>query len=185
MAEEKNIPAYVIFHQKVLDSLVETLPSTLAELEMIKGIGKSKVQQYGEEILAYINAYCKNKNIVREVFNPNPSEKTTVKTAKPDTKQVSFELFKSGKTLLEIAAERDYVVSTIEGHLAHFIETGELEITQIFPQEVIDKISNYLSNNQPEALNEAKNALGDGVSYSAIRAVIKQIHYQYPQKVNG
>lgn len=185
LAEEKNIPAYVIFHQKVLDSLVETLPSTLAELEMIKGIGKSKVQQYGEEILAYINAYCKNKNIVREVFNPNPSEKTTVKTAKPDTKQVSFELFKSGKTLLEIAAERDYVVSTIEGHLAHFIETGELEITQVFPQEVIDKISNYLSNNQPETLNEAKNALGDGVSYSAIRAVIKQINYQYPQKVNG
>ncbi|MGI4727545.1 MAG: HRDC domain-containing protein, partial [Janthinobacterium lividum] len=96
LAEEKSVPAYVILHQKVLESLVENLPATLTELEMIKGIGKGKVDQYGEEILAYINAYCKNKNIERVPFNVDSAEKTTLKTAKPnvakiDTKQVSFE----------------------------------------------------------------------------------------------
>ncbi|WP_419802025.1 HRDC domain-containing protein [Mucilaginibacter sp.] len=187
LAEEKNVPAYTVFHQKVLDSLVETLPSTLAELEQIKGIGKSKVHQYGEAILAYINAYCKNKNIERTVFNPGSAEKTGVKTAstisKTDTKQISFDLFKSGKTIAEIAAERDYVTSTIEGHLAYFADLGELEITQVFPAEMIDKIKDYFSKNQPENLTEAKNALGDDVSYSAVRAVVKLVDYQYPQKV--
>ncbi|MGI4750381.1 MAG: helix-turn-helix domain-containing protein [Janthinobacterium lividum] len=189
LAEEKNMPAYVILHQKVLDSLVETLPSTLAELETIKGIGTSKVQQYGEEILAYINAYCKNKNILREPFKLNSaSKKTPVKTVQPtvvkiDTKQVSFDLFKAGKTIEEIAAERSFTAGTIENHLLYFVELDELEITEIFPQKMIEKIQNYFSKKQPENLNEAKNALGEGVSYSAIRAVIKQVNYQYPQKL--
>lgn len=170
----------------MLDSLVETLPATLAELEQIKGIGKNKVQQYGEEVLAYINAYCKNQNIERKPFTVD-TEKIKVKSAsaiaKTDTKQVSFDLFQSGKTIAEIAAERDYVASTIEGHLAYFVDLGELEITQIFPQETISKIRNYLSKNQPENLNEIKNALGEEVSYSAIRAVVKLMDYQYPQKI--
>ncbi|RYE01181.1 MAG: hypothetical protein EOP44_07875, partial [Sphingobacteriaceae bacterium] len=57
------------------------------------------------------------------------------------------------------------------------------KITQVFPQEILDQIQNYLSKNQPENLTEAKNALGEAVSYSAIRAVMKQMNYQYPQKV--
>ncbi len=178
LAEENNIPAYVIFHQKALDDLVKYLPSTLKELESIKGIGPTRVKKYGEEILSYIDAFCKNKNIERKSLDlAVPKEKT--KTA---TSQVSFDLFKSGKTITEIAAERDLVISTIEGHLCYFIETGQLEITQIFPQEIVDQINNYLSQNQPENLNEAKAALGDAVSYSAIRAVIKQVNYEYPQK---
>ncbi|RYY06955.1 MAG: helicase, partial [Sphingobacteriaceae bacterium] len=120
LAEEKNVPAYVILHQKVLESLVEKLPSTLAELEMIKGIGKGKIDQYGEEILAYINAYCKNKNIERMPF---VAEKVSIKTAstvsKIDTKQVSYDLFKSGKTIAEIAAERSLTSGTIENHLLY------------------------------------------------------------------
>ncbi|WP_299291609.1 HRDC domain-containing protein, partial [uncultured Mucilaginibacter sp.] len=66
LAEENNIPAYVIFHQKVLDKLVEVLPSTLKELESIKGIGPGKVKKYGAEILSYINAYCKNNDVKRQ-----------------------------------------------------------------------------------------------------------------------
>ena len=187
LAEEKSVPAYVIFHQKVLDSLVETLPSTLAELETIKGIGKSKIQQYGEEILAYINAYCKNNNIERTPFQTDVTEKAAVKTAstvpKIDTKQVSFELFKAGKTIEEIAAERALTSGTIENHLIYFADLDELKISQIFPQEMIDKIQNYFYQNQPENLTEAKSALGDAVSYSAIRAMIRQLNYQYPQKI--
>jgi len=179
LAEEKGIPAYVIFHQKVLDKLVEALPSTLTELENIKGFGPVKVGKYGTEILSYINAYCKNKKLQRQPTKEVlPKEKT--KTA---TQQVSFDLFRLGKTIAEIAAERDFVSSTIEGHLAYFIETGELDINQVFSQEIVDKISIYLSENQPESLNEAKNDLGNTVSYSAIRTVIKHLNYKYPQKL--
>lgn len=178
LAEENNISPFQIFSQKVLGELVADLPATLAELNEVKGIGSAKVKEYGSEILNLINTYCEEKQLKREPFDFSvPKE-----TSKTDTKTISFNLFQSGKTIAEIAAERSLTAGTIEGHLLTFVDFG-LEITQIFPQEMIDKISNYLSNNQPETLNEAKNALGDAVSYSAIRAVIKQINYQYPQKV--
>ena len=183
LAEENNIPAYVIFHQKVLDKLVEVLPSTLKELESIKGIGPGKVKKYGAEILSYINAYCKNNDVKRQpielVVLPEK-----VKTEKIDTKQVSFDFFKSGKTIAEIATARNLALTTIEGHLLYFANLGELELTQIFPQEILDQVQLYFSKNQPENLTEAKNALGDAVSYSAIRAIVKQKNYQFPQKIN-
>ena len=181
LAEENNIPAYVIFHQKVLDKLVEVLPSNLKELESIKGIGPAKVKKYGEEILSYIDAYCKNNNVKREpiVF------KERVEKVKTDTKKISFDLFKSGKTIVEIAAERNFALTTIEGHLLYFANLDELQLTQIFPQEILDQVQLYFSTNKPENLTEAKNALGDAVSYSAIRAIVKQENYQFPQKASA
>lgn len=189
LAEEKGVPVYIIFEQRVLDALVETLPSTLKEMESIKGFGPKKSEKYGQEILNYINAYCKNNNIDRTSSKSNlvskvrKSETAKPNVAKVDTKQVTYELFLAGKTVAEIAAERDLVVGTIEGHLAHYIETGELEIGQVFSQEIIDKISLYLDENQPESLNEAKNDLGNTVSYSAIRTVMQQTGFPLPQKL--
>ena len=179
LAEEKNILPFQIFSQKVLGELIADLPTTLAELNHVKGIGPAKVKEYGVEILSHINAYCKNNKVERQPIDITvPKEK--IKTA---TVQVSFDLFKTGKTIAEIAAERDLVVSTIEGHLAHYIETGELEIGQVFPQEIVDKISLYLNENQPESLNEAKNDLGGTISYSAIRAVMIQNGFPLPKKL--
>jgi hypothetical protein len=180
LADEKNIPPFHIFSQKVLTEMVTLLPSTLTELESIKGMGPVKVKQFGQEILKLINTYCEEKQIQRQQFELEvPQEK-----AKADTKKVSFDLFSVGETVTEIAAERGLTSGTIESHLLHFVDLGELEITRVFPQEMVNQISSYLSKNQPDNLNEAKAALGDAVSYGAIRAVIKQLNYQYPQKVN-
>ncbi len=180
LAESKGVPAYQIFPQKVLNDLVDFLPSTFTELEKIKGIGSAKVRQYGEAIINHINTYCVDKQIEKpSVELQLPQEKV-----KSDTKQVSFDLFKSGRKIIEIATERSLTENTIEGHLLYFVSLGELEIRQIFSEETVAKISDYLSKNQPENLTEAKNALGDGVSYSAIRAVFKHLDYQYPQKVS-
>ncbi|MVN20778.1 AAA family ATPase [Mucilaginibacter sp. HMF7410] len=181
VADEKNIPPFHIFSQKVLTEMVTLLPSTLAELESIKGMGPVKVKQYGEEILKLINAYSEEKQIQRQRIDLNvPKENVT-----SETKQVSFGLFRAGKTIAEIAAERNLTAGTIEGHLLHFVALGELEISQVFSQDVVAQISNYLSKNQPESLTEAKNALGDAVSYNALRAVLKHLNYQYPQRADG
>jgi len=178
LANEKSILPFHIFSQKALTELVTFLPSNLAELESIKGMGPAKVKQYGEEILKLINAYCKDKKLQRQPINYAVHQEKT----KVDTKQVSFDLFQSGKTIGEIATERGFTAGTIEGHLLHFVGLGELGIHQVFSTEIIDKITSYLDQNKPESLNEAKTALGDAVSYSAIRAVIKHINYQFPQK---
>jgi uncharacterized protein YpbB len=50
----------------------------------------------------------------------------------------SLELFKSGKPIEEIAEQRGLAVSTVQGHLAQFVLSGELEPQQLIAQEIID-----------------------------------------------
>ena len=51
-AQALNVPAYVIFHDRTLQSIVQTVPQTLADLGQIYGLGEAKAQKYGADIVA-------------------------------------------------------------------------------------------------------------------------------------
>jgi DNA helicase-2/ATP-dependent DNA helicase PcrA len=46
-----EVPAYVVFHDATLEELVERNPRTVVELAGISGIGPSKIDKYGAELL--------------------------------------------------------------------------------------------------------------------------------------
>ncbi len=52
IAKEQKVPAYVIFHDATLAAIAEAKPSSLAALGEVPGIGRSKLERYGETILA-------------------------------------------------------------------------------------------------------------------------------------
>ncbi len=124
-AEIHQLEAYQVLFTKALIAIVQNLPSDLVSLRKIKGIGKVTGQQFGAELLAIIHEYCQERGIA---ITPLKLVEEPEKLPKPDTKLLSFELYRSGKTIDEIAAERGFVRSTIEGHLAHFVALGELDI---------------------------------------------------------
>jgi DNA helicase-2/ATP-dependent DNA helicase PcrA len=51
-AKADEVPAYVVFHNATLAEIAERRPSTLAELAGIPGVGPSKLERYGEDVLA-------------------------------------------------------------------------------------------------------------------------------------
>ncbi len=51
VAREHNLPAYVIFHDATLAAIAERDPATLADLQGISGMGATKLDKYGEEVL--------------------------------------------------------------------------------------------------------------------------------------
>ncbi len=53
-ARERNVPAYVIFHDATLREIALARPVSLAELAGISGIGDRKLEAYGADILAEI-----------------------------------------------------------------------------------------------------------------------------------
>ncbi len=53
-AAEKGLPAYTVLSDKALRSLTEVLPGSYDELLEVHGIGVSKADQYGEELLELI-----------------------------------------------------------------------------------------------------------------------------------
>ena len=175
-SQELDKPAFFIMHNKTIAELTHLLPSTLAGLKNVKGIGKNKATQFGDEILSVISEYCKENNIVQSFSDDNATEILT-KIEKPNSKQASFDLLKAGKTIAEIAAEREMAVSTIEGHLAHFISTGELNIHQFVKPEKTELISAYFTKTRNPLLGPAKIALGDDVSYAELRFVLNHLKF--------
>ncbi|AYW46199.1 DNA helicase RecQ [Tetragenococcus koreensis] len=55
LAQEQNMPPYIVFSDKTLQELAQQKPSTPVELLQIKGIGQNKLDKYGERFLALLN----------------------------------------------------------------------------------------------------------------------------------
>nr|WHW29788.1 putative ATP-dependent DNA helicase RecQ [uncultured bacterium] len=54
LADEHNIPPYMIFHDATLMQMMELHPSTQAELLQLNGVGDAKLEQYGEAFLGVL-----------------------------------------------------------------------------------------------------------------------------------
>jgi DNA helicase-2/ATP-dependent DNA helicase PcrA len=53
-AKTDAVPAYVVANDKTLDEIASLLPTNAAELLQVSGIGPTKVDRYGDEILAVL-----------------------------------------------------------------------------------------------------------------------------------
>jgi len=112
----------------------------------------------------------------------NLKTKKKQKTSKSSAEQ-SFELYKSGKSLDEIAKERGFVNSTIAGHLAKFISSGELNITDFLKEEDVKIIEAAFQKAESENLSEIIQELNNKYSYQDLRYV--KNHMIYKQKLNS
>jgi len=169
-ADVEDVPHFQIFTQKSLYEMCETLPVTKKQLLKVNGMGKVRVKKYGEDILDIIKEYTGNRSIE---LKDDEAEKP--KTKKENTKEVSLKLFKSGLSIFEIAKERGFVSTTIEGHLAHFIPTGEVKITDIMPKKKYLELKKVMKSKTFESLTDIKNQIDDKFTYSEIRLVAKEL----------
>jgi DNA helicase-2/ATP-dependent DNA helicase PcrA len=55
-AKADEVPAYVVFHNSTLEEIAERGPRTLTELAAVPGVGPTKLERYGEEVLAALAA---------------------------------------------------------------------------------------------------------------------------------
>jgi superfamily II DNA helicase RecQ len=56
VARRLGVPAYVVFHDRTLTELAARRPADLVELESLPGIGRSKLDRYGQALLEIIGA---------------------------------------------------------------------------------------------------------------------------------
>lgn len=167
-ASELHVPVYMVFSQKALIEMVNYLPTDARSLQFINGMGAKKIEQFGADIVQMIQYYCDENNIEKGEI-PLKANPKKPKGPKIDSKKASFVLFKSGKTIAEIAQERGFAASTIESHLAHYVGLGELDVKQFLNEEKLKKIVEYFKSVKNRGFNEAKSHFGDEVSYSELR----------------
>lgn len=123
-----------------------------------------------------IQAYATERNLTSTIAEKNPKTQAKGKNAngkKTDTKTESFRLFQEGKTVAEIAAERNLTIQTIESHLAHYVYTGEIKIETLVSREKIVLIEPALQGfEKGTSITPVKEKLPNDVSYGEIRLVL-------------
>lgn len=167
-AEELDTDVFMIVPQKTLVLLATLVPVTTLELLAVKGMGKKKVKQFGSEILSIIARYADANSLPRIAAVVEVLPKAE-KSAVSNTKLRSFELFRSGKTIPEVAAERGLAVSTIESHLVHYVRLGDIALQDVVPPQKAQVMLDYFSRNTQASLSMAREELGDAFSFAELR----------------
>lgn len=185
IAVNENVPAYVILGDNTLVEMATYLPKNLDELRLISGFGDVKLARYGREFLIPITSYCAQKGLSSKMGAKKPKrerKQRSERTERPggDTRRESFNQYRAGKTIGQIAADRNLAITTIESHLAWFIEQGDIDVTTFVPPAKIPAIQDVAEKYGHDRLAPLKELLGEDYSYGEIKAVVSWIRAGQP-----
>lgn len=174
IADEQNVPPFVVFSDATLNDMCRKLPTTDEALLSVSGVGKSKLEKYGERFIEVIDEYVSENNITPPEISGTKREKRNAdKEPKKDTRLVTYELYTGGKTVGEICEERGLSQITIEGHLIDCLERGlPLEYECFIPKDMEKEIFQAIEAHGAEKLKPIKEALPPEVSYTAIKFAV-------------
>ncbi|GAB3012562.1 helix-turn-helix domain-containing protein [Bowmanella dokdonensis] len=170
-AKSEDLPHYRILHQQVMLQIANALPGDRQTLLSLRKVGPATVDKYGEALLQLVADYCNEQGLQPGKPTPEP-DKPKADKPKPDTKAQSLELFRQGLSPDKIAEQRGLATSTIETHLAHYVEQGELSAKQIVAPEKITAILEAADRLGQESFGVLKQALGDDYSYGEIKLAL-------------
>ena len=176
LARTQGVPPYVIFHDATLRSMAERLPRTLTALGGISGVGGTKLERYGASFLEVILEHAGDA----PAPPPAPArarEPVNTVTAEADTYEETLRLVLEGKTLQEVAEDRDLKVRTVEGHLAELVRRGHLSVEEAtrLPKEEIQRIKEAVFA-LPEEQRRYLRPLFDKLNEKYDYAVLKCVH---------
>ncbi|MFA9388913.1 MAG: helix-turn-helix domain-containing protein [Prolixibacteraceae bacterium] len=166
-AKELNIPIARVLSQKELLEIANSLPVSRIELKAVKGMGGVKLKKFGQDILSMIIDFRQMEGLEVPLGTQKELEKVALSTT-----EISFKLFKEGKSVKEIANERNLATSTIETHLGKYVETGEIAIEQLVDPDRIAAISKIYYDNPKMTTTEVRSKLGEDYGYGEIRMVL-------------
>ena len=99
MAEALEHEPSQVLPTRSIEEIVRALPASRKSLKQVTGIGASRLKRFGPALIAIVKEYCAG-DVTPLKAAPDPAPQAS----KGNTKLISLELYKSGKTIDEIAA---------------------------------------------------------------------------------
>lgn len=161
VAQQHGVPPYLIFSDATLEEMAEKRPLTDFDMLQVSGVGERKLQNYGDVFIAEIRRYVMEKsNAGLNVTGSNYLQ--------------TWELWKQGRSVQQIAESRAIATITVMSHLATMYERGELlDIGQWVSPEELDIIQGALPLfEEPYQLKALHEHFGGRFSYDAIRMAV-------------
>ncbi|MBZ9778187.1 DNA helicase RecQ [Psychroflexus sp. CAK8W] len=154
---EENIPPYLVFNDATLKEIERERPQSEQEFKSISGVNSLKAEKYADEFIYVIKLFNKKK-----------------RKKKVSTYDETYELYKGGKSIDEIAKERNLKSTTIVSHLCTLVAKGKpLDLSELVSNPELKMVENCLKSITHEgALKPIYEALDEKLSYEKIRLAL-------------
>jgi len=167
------VPPYVIFSDKSLHDMCRLLPTTTETMLAVNGVGRAKLERYGNKFLSVIDAWLTDNPDVKQPGPlPGMIRKPAAAARDSSTIKESAELAGKGLSLEEIAVQRGLKPTTIAVHLATWIEEGnQLDIDHLVDEKKRNLLQEQFTLHGTDFLKPAVEALEGRVNYEEARIV--------------
>jgi ATP-dependent DNA helicase RecQ len=167
LADERDVPAYVVFSDVALRQMAREYPSNEREFSRISGVGESKLREFGAVFMSEIAEHLRSNP--RSVFaEASPLIGTADRLG--DSVHESLRRFRAGMSPETIARERGFVVGTIMNHLALAAEAGEeLDLARFIAPESEAEIEVAIASVGWQNIVGARERLGGRYEYGVLR----------------
>jgi len=174
IAQGEGVPPFVIFSDQTLKDMCAKMPQSDSELLTVKGIGEHKLVKYGSHFLQAVQHFIEeNPNYAETIKTEVVSERKKSGKASANSHLETYEMYKQGIDLNEIAKDRGLSRQTIENHLIRCFEDGmEVDWNSFVPAEYETLIETAVQNAEG-GLKSIKEQLPNEVSYFMIRAYLQ------------
>jgi ATP-dependent DNA helicase RecQ len=175
LADQRRVPAYVIFGNKTLQDMARRAPQTLEEFARISGVGEAKLKDLSEPFLELVVSYVEINGLPE--FDTAPAKDPP--TRKPasgiisQTVRETGRVISAGASLSEAATKRDLAESTILAHLERLVHSGiSVQFGHLMPApERRQKIEEAFEATGETMLRPVRDMLGEDYSYAEINLV--------------
>lgn len=176
IATQREVPAYVVFHDSTLMKIAASRPSQLEALRAIPGFGERRVEEYGEALIEIVRQYCEETGAASDQnLLTLPASNAGLggsKSLSAGTAEQYAVFFRAGRSIEDTAAELRVRPSTVGGHLATWVlETRPTDISAWVDKETHAKVAAALDQEPSGLLKPVFEVLGETVPYDVIRLV--------------
>jgi ATP-dependent DNA helicase RecQ len=177
LADEQFVPPYIVFADASLRHMAKQRPTSLSSFAKIAGVGKRKLEQYGEVFTKEIEKFCQEYNLKTNT-DPRADDASVISSHSADsatladTHFATHRLHQQGLSLPEIAVERGLRLGTIIEHMTRLIDHGQaVDLDRLVSPERQVPIFAAIEKVGPHSLRTIRDELGETFDYNEIRLV--------------
>ena len=166
ISKEEEVPAYVIFSDAALRQMETERPMSDQELLSIDGVGKAKLEKYGDAFIKAIIEFQKTKSVKKK------KEGSTYKE--------TLELYQSGLSIEAIAEKRNLGLSTIMSHLAKlYLDGFSIDLKPFVTDQEVNQIAEAkIKLESPATLKPYFDHFEEQMDYGKIRLALAVLEKQ-------
>jgi ATP-dependent DNA helicase RecQ len=178
LAEQRQVPPYVIFSDATLRELARIRPSTPEKMLLVYGIGETRLRDFGGRFLQVIDQHSRERGLSRDnaPAPPRPPEPRKLSSRPNPQRDQAFALFREAAAVEDVMHQTGRSRSTVFDYLTDFIrEERPRSVAAWVPEERYQQIAAAARQVGTDRLKPIFIALGEQVPYDEIRLVVAHL----------